>query len=497
MSDLRPRIRRLIVPVFDLREGQDLAAAWEQAAAQVRAGYGGLILFGGSLPELPERLAALKALGPHGPPLIAADVERGVGQQVLGARDWPPAMALGASDDPALAEAAGYALGSDARAAGIDWIFGPVLDLADEPRNPIVGARALGADPERVAALGAAFVRGIQRAGALACGKHFPGHGGTVDDSHATLPRVTYDRARLEERDLAPFRAAVAADVASFMTAHVAYPAFGVEGPATRSRALVSGLLRDAWGFAGLVVTDALMMAGVQAEGGEARAACAALEAGCDVLLYPTDPEATVEAVAAWAAEDPARVARIDDAVGRLEAARARLGQAPAPSELAELDVARAALTVPLAPLAPLSRGERARALVLDDDALPGFAHELLACLAEAGVELELATVQPESDAAALARARALDATLLVVGCRVRAWKGRPGLAEPLQALVRGCPGAQVVGLCGPGPLAALLPGEARVLLAYGDEPAQQRAAAAALLGAPTPGRLPVPWRPA
>lgn len=498
MSELAAQIRRLIMPILDLREGQDLEAAWATAEAQVRAGYGGLILFGGSLPELPERLAALRALAPAGL-LIAADVERGVGQQVSGARHWPPAMALGATARLDLAEAAGYALGSDARAAGIDWVFGPVLDLADEPRNPIVGARALGAEPAVVAGLGAAYLRGIQRAGALACAKHFPGHGGTVDDSHATLPRVAHGRARLEARDLAPFQAAVAAGVASVMTAHVAYPALGVEGPGTRAPEIVRDLLRGRLGFQGLVVTDALMMAGVQGpDGDEGAAACAALAAGCDVLLYPSDPDATAAAIERWAATGDG-AARIDEASRRIDAALARLGQPPEPSRLEVQQLAEAALTAPLAPVTPLDTQLPVTALVLDDDDVPGFAHELLACLSDAGCQLTLAPARPESDAAELARARELASEasqlLLVVGCRVRAWKGRPGLAAPLNALVRAFPRARVVGLCGPGPLSAALADDAQLLLAYGDGPALQRAAAAALSGGPIPGRLPVPWK--
>ena len=566
--DLAALAARVVVPLLDLRR-PDRDAEWARAEARARAGFGGFLLFGGELPELPARLAALRAAAgdPAGAPFVCADLERGLGQQVRGGTRVPPAMALGAAGSPELARRAGAALGREALAAGIDWVLGPVLDLSDEPRNPIVGTRALGADPARVAALGAAWIEGLQAAGALACAKHYPGHGATTDDSHAALPRVTRPGEALRARDLAPFRAAVAAGVASVMTAHVAYPTLepGPAGPATLSRALVQELLRGELGYQGLVVTDALIMDGVRQELSEEAAACAALAAGCDALLYPHDPEAVAGAVAAWAARDPAHERRLREAAGRVLAARGRW-PAPDGTRAGEVDAAlplelsRAALCRAGQPLAPLAAGEPLTVLLLDDDADPrapqgaavGFGVELLASLDEAGVPLRLHVLTPAgpeaSFLAARAAAREAGRLLAVVGCRVRAWKGRPGLHPRLLALLAGLPPARltVAGLCGPAPLGlgrqgaaaeAVVPGAlgdggfaaalgnggfaaalgnggfaaalgdggfaaalgdggfaagAEVLLAWGDEPAAQRAAAEALLGAITPaGQLP------
>ncbi|RMG14676.1 MAG: hypothetical protein D6731_09900 [Planctomycetota bacterium] len=492
--------RRLVVPSLDLRPGRDADAAWAEAERRLDAGAGGLILFGGEREELARRLPALRRrLGR--PFLVGADLERGVAQQVRGALDLPPAMALGAADEAGLAERAGGALAAEALALGIDWVLGPVLDLADEPRNPIVGARAFAADPARVARLGAAFVRGVQAQGALACAKHFPGHGGTLADSHDALPVVERDAATLHARDLSPFRHAVEAGVATLMTAHVVFPALSPTGaPATLDPVLVDGLLRAEWGYEGLVVTDALIMAGVQQGLAEAEAAVAAVRAGCDLLLYPSDPDAVAARLAAWAEEDPAHRARLERSCARLEAALARdlaTPTAPPPDPAPEL--AQRALTRE-GPARPAIRpGDDVALLLCDDDDLPGFGHALCAALAAAGVRVRPAALRNDPSPAATERARAALATgarvVAAVGCRVRAWKGRAGLGPSLAARLRALPGERttVVGLCGPLALQDALPEGAEVLWAYGDEACCQRAAAAALLGAPAPGRRPVP----
>ncbi|MBX3471222.1 MAG: glycosyl hydrolase family 3, partial [Planctomycetes bacterium] len=311
---LEPLALQVVIPVLDLRGGDGRpapAAALEAARDLARRGVGGFILFGGDIDTLAADLAALRAAAPRGL-LVAADLERGLGQQVRGGAHLPPLLALGAADDEDLARRAGEAVAREALAVGVDWLLGPVLDLADEPRNPIVGTRSLGPDPARVAALGAAVIEGVQAAGGLACAKHFPGHGATTDDSHAALPVVQRPADALRARDLAPFRRAVAAGVASVMSAHVVYPTLSSTGrPATLDPTLVQGLLREELGFEGLVVTDALIMDGVLVDrAGEGESACLALEAGCDALLYPKDPLAVAAAVAAWAAADPAREAR-------------------------------------------------------------------------------------------------------------------------------------------------------------------------------------------
>ncbi|MFQ5678188.1 MAG: glycoside hydrolase family 3 N-terminal domain-containing protein [Gemmatimonadota bacterium] len=280
----------------------------------------GFLLFGGSAEEVSRltrwlREEAGRAL------LLAADLERGAGQQFRGATRLPPPAALAAHPDPEKAvRAAARLTAEQARELGINWVLAPVLDLDAEPRNPIVGTRSFGADPERVAELGRLWVQSCQRAGVACCAKHFPGHGRTTTDSHTELPVVTASRERMEA-DLVPF-GRVADCVESVMTAHVAYPALGASGPAALSEPLLRGLLRRDLGFRGLVVTDALIMAGFRSRAGreaapsedagavesdrpsEGALMARAVAAGCDLLLYPRALRQAVSGLERAVAED-------------------------------------------------------------------------------------------------------------------------------------------------------------------------------------------------
>jgi beta-N-acetylhexosaminidase len=266
----------------------------------------------------------------------------------------PGAAALGAAGDPDLTAQVAAGLGRRLRAAGIDLVLAPVLDVNVEAANPIIGSRSFGADPAAVARHGVAAVRGLQSAGVAACGKHFPGHGAVTADSHAELPRVTADAATLRGRELVPFAAAVGAGVAAVMTGHLAVPALGATGPATTSPAVLR-LLRDGLGFQGVVVCDALDMAGVSgpaAHGGVGEAAVAALAAGVDLLcLGPSAWERGLVAQVRSAVAVAVRRGRLP--ADRLAAAAARV------RELGER--MRAARTAPAAtgPDA-LAAGERA-----------------------------------------------------------------------------------------------------------------------------------------
>ncbi|MDI6773261.1 MAG: glycoside hydrolase family 3 N-terminal domain-containing protein, partial [bacterium] len=172
------------------------------------------------------------------------------------------------------------------RAMGIHLNFAPVLDVNTNPANPIIGARAFGDSPASVAALGLAYIRGLQSSGVAATAKHFPGHGDTTVDSHLGLPRVDHGRERLEAVELAPFAAAVRAGVAGIMTAHIVYPALDPSGmPATLSAPILTGILRERWGFGGLVLTDSMSMRAIADNFGMGDAAVAAVRAGCDAVL--------------------------------------------------------------------------------------------------------------------------------------------------------------------------------------------------------------------
>ena len=293
MTDTRPlerQVAQLLVPALRWNaatgrydcEGGTLDQAFE-------LGVGGFCFFGGRADAARELVTELRARS-HVPLLIAADLERGAGQQFEGLTQLPPLAAIGALDDEDTARRAGRITAREARSLGLSWNFAPVVDLDVEPENPIVGTRSFGGDPKRVAALAGAWIEGCQGERVLACAKHFPGHGRTCDDSHAKLPEVTASRELLEHTDLVPFRAAVRANVASIMTAHVSYPSLEPERlPATLSRRILLTLLRHSLEYNGLIVTDALIMEGVKQTEGEIGSAVRALNAGCDLLLYPAD----------------------------------------------------------------------------------------------------------------------------------------------------------------------------------------------------------------
>ncbi len=313
--------------------------------------WGAVIVFGGQLDAVTELLIEAQRISPV-PLLLTGDFERGFGQQFpTDGTVFPPLMALGAAADVGLAEAVGAAIGTELRAHGFHVDFAPVADLAIEPKNPIVGTRAAGDDPGRVAPIVAATVEGVQSVGVAAAVKHFPGHGRTTTDSHHALPVVHATRDELEATDWVPFQAGLRAGARIVMTTHVAFPALEPDGqtrPATFSTA-VNELLKREWGFDGVICSDALMMGAVAGETPE-QAAHRALEAGVDWLLYPRDPT-TVHRGLVSAIED----GRLDRA--RCERAAARLlrlklwvlrhpaaGRASDPADLADR-TAGAALT--------------------------------------------------------------------------------------------------------------------------------------------------------
>ena len=225
------------------------------------------------------------------PPIVSIDQEGGrvkrLGPPVM---QLPPMRVVGELGDPALVERLARAVGQELAALGFNLSYAPVLDVDSNPANPVIGDRAFGADPRTVMRMGVAYVRGLQAAGVLACGKHFAGHGDTDLDSHTALPHVSHTRKRLDEIELPPFRAAIGAGIATIMTAHVVYDAIDAAAPATLSRAVVGSLLRAELGFEGLCISDDLTMQGVSPSGGKdpvevARVAVEAIESGCDVLL--------------------------------------------------------------------------------------------------------------------------------------------------------------------------------------------------------------------
>jgi beta-N-acetylhexosaminidase len=282
----------------------------------------------GALDEVAALCARLIAAFPAGaPPFLAVDQEGGrvqrLGPPVL---QLPPMRSLGQLDDPALTEAAAYLLGQQLAALGFNWDFAPVLDVDSNPASPVIGDRSFGAEPERVVRHARAFARGLGRAGVAACGKHFPGHGDTALDSHFALPELTHDRARLERIELAPF-AALAGELDAIMTAHIVVRALDRERPATLSRSVLQGVLREQLGFSGLLVSDDLEMKAIADHFGIGFAACEAIAAGCDCVLVCSQPELCIEAAEALAeraSQEPSFAARLQDAATRTSNARQR-----------------------------------------------------------------------------------------------------------------------------------------------------------------------------
>ncbi|MFI5826388.1 glycoside hydrolase family 3 protein [Streptomyces sp. NPDC051578] len=326
----------------------NLAQFGVRTAAELVARYhlGGVIYFAWAHnTRTPQQIAALSqglrqaatGSGAGIPLLLSTDQEHGAVARIgKPATLLPGAMALGAAHrgtgSTAEARRAARIAGAELAAMGIRQDYAPVADVNVNPANPVIGVRSFGADPTAVAALVAAQVRGYQGAGVAATAKHFPGHGDTETDSHVGLPVMRHTRAQWEELDEPPFRAAVAAGVDAVMTAHIVFPALDPSGdPATLSRPIVTGILRERLGFGGVVVTDALDMAGVRQKYGNDRVPVLALKAGCDQLLNPPDLALAYRSVLAAVESGELTVARIEESVLRILELKARRGLFAAP----------------------------------------------------------------------------------------------------------------------------------------------------------------------
>ncbi|HEX8252175.1 MAG TPA: glycoside hydrolase family 3 N-terminal domain-containing protein, partial [Thermoanaerobaculia bacterium] len=308
---------------------------------------GGVIWFQTTTTEAATMNAHLQSLA-RVPLLVSADLEAGMGMRFSDAEWWLPAMALTATGEPAFAEQQARVTAREALAIGINHILAPVADVNVDPLNPVINTRSFGEDAHDVARYVAAFVRGLEEEGVLACAKHFPGHGDTHVDSHRALPTLHVTRQRLESVELVPFRAAIDANVSSVMIGHLAVPALdptlvpvradfeNVYGtvraevprhgtmPATLSKPIVDLLRRDL-AFDKLVVTDAMDMGGLAAHFDAGEAAVRALEAGVDQILFSVDTDAAVAAVRHAVMSGRITRQHIDQSVERVMQAKASL----------------------------------------------------------------------------------------------------------------------------------------------------------------------------
>jgi beta-N-acetylhexosaminidase len=301
---------------------------------------GGFTISVGSPTEVAAKLNALQSMS-QVPLLFGADLEAGAGFRARGgyfvpnaidlggAIVFPPEMAVGATRDTALAYEQGRLTAIEGRALGIHIAYAPVLDVNNNPDNPVINTRSYGEDPQLDARLGVAFIHGVQDNGMIATGKHFPGHGDTGTNSHLALPVVTVSRSRLDTVELVPFRAAVNGGVGAIMSFHGAMPALDSSNvPGTLSPKVLTALLRGELGFKGLIISDAMDMRGVLDQYGSDEAVKRAISAGIDVLIQPLDVSQTIDAVVAGVREGRYTEARLDSSVRRVVEAKRRLGLA-------------------------------------------------------------------------------------------------------------------------------------------------------------------------
>jgi beta-N-acetylhexosaminidase len=290
---------------------------------------GGVILFRRNIVDVRTLVALtseLHSIATDRPILVAIDHEGGRVAR-LGApfTQFPPAAVVGKAGSPHLAYRQGIAMGEELRSVGIDIDFAPVLDVASNPKNPVIGERSFGSHPRTVSRLGISVAHGLQRTGVVPCGKHFPGHGDTAVDSHLDLPVVRRSLGDIERTELLPFRRAIQSGIDALMTAHVVFTALDAERPATLSRRVLSELLRERLRFRGVVFSDDLEMKAISDRFDPADAAILALEAGVDWLLvcekldYAEEIVTTLERVAP---KRPRLCARMEESAARIETLR-------------------------------------------------------------------------------------------------------------------------------------------------------------------------------
>lgn len=521
---LEERIGQLLMPATS---GVLAHEASEQYAHLLHAieklGVGGFIIFNGdalTTAALTNRLQRRARV----PLWFASDFEGGVGMQLRGGTRLPRAMALAATGETESAAEAARITAREGRAIGVHVNFYPVLDVNNNPANPIINTRAFSDDPEMVANWGAAFIRAAQDAGQIATAKHFPGHGDTTLDSHILLPTLNAPRRRFERIEWPPFRTAIQRGVRAIMTAHIAVPSLDKSTdeirPATLSPALVDGILRRELGFNGLVFTDALDMGAVATRYEPGEATVRAIEAGCDVALLPVNVERSHEALCEAVAQNRLPRERIDKSVRRILEAKAWCGlnrqrevsldrvwevvanpsHTSTARELFERSVTLVRDPLNLLPL----ENKRVVAIILKDS-VPVWAHALRepagSRFSKAAVtRFHARLVESSADAGdieqVLEMTRDCDVALVAVCARVAAYKGSVALAQAhakvLQALDHA--GMPIIAAVFGNPyVLPHMPERATTLLTFESAVESEEAAVRVIAGdVPARGRSPV-----
>ncbi|MFE4862983.1 glycoside hydrolase family 3 protein [Streptomyces sp. NPDC056670] len=452
------------------------------------------------------------------PLLIATDQEHGAVCRVgAPATLFPGAMALGAGGSTGDARTLGRISGAELAAIGIRQDYSPDADVNINPANPVIGVRSFGADPAAVARMVAAEVRGYQDSSVAATAKHFPGHGDTSVDSHTGIPVITHTREQWDRLDAPPFRAAIAAGIDAIMTAHIQFPALDPSNdPATLSRPILTGILREQLGFDGVVITDSLGMKGVRDKYGDDRVPVLALKAGVDQLLDPPRLDVAFDGVRSAVASGELSEARLDESLLRILRLKERRGLFARPyvsargvdrtvgvrAHLAAADdIAERTTTLLANPhgLLPLSRRSHRRLLIVgaDPDSPSGTTGPPTRVMARALTELGFRTTvlstgtlpsQTQIDAAVRAASAGQDAVL------VGTYNAGAGGAQSRLVAALGASGVPVIHLAIRNPYdIAYLSGYAASLATYSWTDVELRAAVRVLAGRARPrGRLPV-----
>lgn len=499
MSDLGALARGVIAAGFD---GTQLDPALPA--------FGAYVVFARNAESLAQLRALTNALrerdGVASPALVAIDQEGGrVVRLQQGVEPMPSMMALGAVDDTELAQRAGEQIAFDLRRAGCSLELGPVLDLALEPGNTVIGTRSLGSDPWRVAALGAGFAAGLERGGIAWCGKHFPGQGASPVDSHYALPEIDADASILRARDLVPF-AALAKRAPAMMGAHAVVRAFDPDAPVTLSSRIVDGLLRGELGFCGPFVTDCLQMAAPDAFGDPTSVAVEALAAGADLLTVSHSVELAlaiadaIERAVVVGTLPRERLQTAYERVMRLRAAAAL--QAPVALEAfpphpgVGREIARRAITLlrglphadPLSSVAVSFEGDAFEGINAGNVRAASLRHEAPAL---EGLRLPLDPDAAQAEAA-LRTLRERGRRPLLLARRAHL---HPAQGRAIAQIVDAFSDAVVVSMLEPFDL-PLFASARHLLAAYGDDPAAIGGLADVLFGGSMPeGRLPVDAR--
>ena len=516
----------------------DYTSTGDSTFAEVRRwivddGIGGVSMSLGSPVEVAAKINAFQRLS-RVPLLASSDLEPALGRleggvfshylmDAGGATVFPTAMAIAATGRDEDAYDVGNVIGREAKAVGININFAPVVDVNNNPQNPVINTRSFGEDPVRVARLAALFVKGSQDAGTVATAKHFPGHGDTDVDSHVGLPVVTANWARFQQTELVPFRAAVGAGVALVMSAHIALPALEGDSttPATLAPRIMTALLRDSLHFRGVAITDAMTMEGVGKGYGVAESSILAIKAGADILLKPSDPTAAIDAVVAAVERGEITRERIDASVKRVLELKARSGVAF--NRYVSLDSLRAVVGAPAHRAMAQDIARRSMTLIRDQGSLVPLrgkrtvviqympetelrAGRVFAAAMRAGdpsvrvFKISPASAQSQLDALAPAIA---SAERVVVAAYVRRieGEGRPAIPAQVAAWMAGIAAADsasglrrvaLVSFGNPN-LIRQVPSVGTYLVTYSVGDASERAAADALQGrVPITGTTPV-----